>query len=502
MLTAEKTALFCSLFTLIFYHIPFFGYVLSHSEAGSLSGVLLLISLIIAMLGANFFLYFLLLHIPWKLGKIIIGISFLLNAIALYFISTYHIIVDESMMGNVFNTNTEESTSYFSLTFVLYLLFLGILPCIILSRIRVQKNKLKRVLSLSGITLAVLAIIAFANASYWLWIDKNSKQLGGLALPWSYSVNTALYYKHERERNQKEIPLPNAKIRTQKKAVFVLVIGESARSENFSLYGYPRETNPLLSQVPGLRHFSAASCATYTTAGVKCILEHENSGDLYETLPNYLNRTGAEVYWRTTNWGEPPLHLKHYQKKETLEASCQREDCGYDGVLLTDLKKIIETSTKDKILIVLHTSTSHGPSYNLKYPKKFEKFTPVCASVDLSKCSHQSLINAYDNTIVYTDYLLNDVIQTLRSLKGYDAAMLYVSDHGESLGEKNLYMHGLPMSMAPKEQFDIPFIVWASEGSKKIKDEKSVTQNYVFHSVLRFLDIDSPVYKAEKSVFE
>ena len=121
----------------------------------------------------------------------------------------------------------------------------------------------------------------------------------------------------------------------------------------------------------------------------------------------------------------------------------------------------------NKILIVLHTSTSHGPSYYKKYPVQFEHFTPVCKSVELSNCSKVELINAYDNSIVYTDYILSKVIEDLKDLSEYKSTMIFVSDHGESLGEKNLYMHGLPMSIAPKEQYEIPFIVWTSENSNK-----------------------------------
>jgi lipid A ethanolaminephosphotransferase len=151
---------------------------------------------------------------------------------------------------------------------------------------------------------------------------------------------------------------------------------------------------------------------------------------------------------------------------------------------------------------VLHTSTSHGPQYSKKYPPKFEVFKPVCNSVELSNCSHKELINAYDNTIVYTDYLLHRVIEDLSSLKEYKSAMIFVSDHGESLGEKNLYMHGVPKSIAPKEQYEIPFIVWLSEGSKQLKPDINVAQHNVFHSVLNFLGVQSPIYDENMNIFQ
>lgn len=139
--------------------------------------------------------------------------------------------------------------------------------------------------------------------------------------------------------------------------------------------------------------------------------------------------------------------------------------------------------------------------HNKKYPPQFESFKPVCNTVELGNCSQTELINAYDNTIVYTDYILFKLIKNLKQLTDYNSAMIFVSDHGESLGENNLYMHGLPISIAPKEQYDIPFIVWVSEGSKQLKPNKTLTQNHVFHSVLNFLNIQSPVYNEEMNIF-
>ncbi|SHL71823.1 Sulfatase [Chishuiella changwenlii] len=323
-------------------------------------------------------------------------------------------------------------------------------------------------------------------------------------MPWSYSVNTSLYFIHEKQRNAKEILLPTAKITDNEKSVVVLVIGESARSENFSLYGYKKDTNPLLSKVENLHHFKANSCATYTTAGVKCILEHTNSNELYEILPNYLYRNNVEVIWRTTNWGEPPVHIKKYETRDYLRPKCEGEDCDYDGVLLSGLKEEIKASNKNKILVILHTSTSHGPTYSKKYPPRFEKFKPVCNSVDLGKCTQTELMNAYDNTIVYTDYILNSIITDLTDLKEYNSTMLFVSDHGESLGEKNLYMHGVPKSLAPKQQYEIPFIVWVSDSNNQLKPANNtiLSQNNVFHSVLNFLSIDSPIYDENMNIFK
>ena len=487
----------------ILFHYPFFKFVFNNVDYKSFTGVSIIVSLVIAMLVANAFALFLIFFFSRLVGKILLVLFFIINAVAVYFINTYSVIIDESMIGNVLNTNYSESSSFFSIKLVLYVVFLGILPSIFIIKAKIITVTVKKFLVSISLTLLFLLTLAFANASNWLWIDKNSKTLGGLAMPWSYAVNIPLFYIHQFKKNEKEILLPDATIKDNQKSVVILVIGESARSENFSLYGYPKNTNPLLSKIPNVSHFNATSDATYTTAGIKSIVEHENTDELYEILPNYLYRNNVDVIWRTTNWGEPPVHIKNYQNREALMPNCKGDDCDYDGILLSGLKEQILASKKNKILIVLHTSTSHGPTYSKKYPAKFEIFKPVCNSVELGNCSHTELVNAYDNTIVYTDYLLANVIKDLKQLQEYKSAMIFVSDHGESLGENNLYMHGLPRSIAPKQQYEIPFIVWTSDNSaRQMKPNKILTQNYVFHSVLNFLNIQSPVYKEQMNIFK
>ena len=501
-LTLTQFVLLMSFLNFVFFHFPFYSFVFNNVDYKSFNGIIIITSLVILMLVVNAFVFYLIFFLSRLVGKFLLVLFFIINAVTVYFINTYSVIIDESMIGNVLNTNYEEASSFFSIKLIVYIILLGVIPGIYIIKVKIINVTLKKFLITSSLALLFIIIMAFANASNWLWIDKNSKQLGGLAMPWSYSVNISLFYIHEHQKNKKEILLPDATIKDNEKSVVVLVIGESARRQNFSLYGYKRNTNPLLSQTQNLFHFDATSCATYTTAGVKCILEHAHTDDLYEILPNYLYRNNVEVIWRTTNWGEPPVHIQNYQNKDALMLNCKGDGCNYDEILLSGLKEQILASKKNKILVVLHTSTSHGPTYSKKYPPQFETFKPVCNSVELGNCSHEELINAYDNTIVYTDYLLHNVIEDLKQLKEYKSAMFFVSDHGESLGEKNLYMHGIPLSIAPKEQYEIPFIVWLSDSSKQLKPDKTLSQNHVFHSVLNFLNIQSPVYDEEMNIFK
>jgi lipid A ethanolaminephosphotransferase len=300
--------------------------------------------------------------------------------------------------------------------------------------------------------------------------------------------------------NRKAIPLPDAKIENDSRDVVVIVIGESARSDHFSLYDYDRCTNPYLEQEEDVVALNATSADTYTTAGVKAIIDHKATDKLYEILPNYLYRGGVDVVWRTNNWGEPPLHIADIEKVADLKAKYPNANPNYDGILVEGLAERIALSNKNKVFIVLHTSTSHGPTYYKKYPAEFEKFTPVCTTVEMAEADQQELINAYDNTILYTDYIIHSAIEELRTLKDWRSTLLFVSDHGESLGENNLYMHGMPKSMAPREQFDIPFIVWLSDSERTIKDIECAEQYHVFHTVLNALSIESEIYNPEHNL--
>lgn len=489
-----------SVFTLAAYHIPFFRLVLENTEGG-FNGTMIFLGLAAIMLSLNFFFYYLVLYAGRTVGKCILGFMFIADAVSLYFINTYEVLITDKMMGNVFNTQYSEASGFFSLSAILYLLFLGVIPCIYLFVQKVEYGSFKRFLANIGAGLGITLAIAFAHMRNWPWIDRNSTELGSLLMPWSYTVNSFRYYNSVKKSNAKEIPLPDATIVTDSKDVCVLIIGESARRDHFSLYGYERETNPYTSK-DSVTALIADASATYTTAGVKAILDHKPVNKLYEILPNYLDRAGVDVTWRTNNWGEPPVHIDKYYKAKDLKARFPEADDRYDGILLAGLKEDIQASENDKVLVILHTNTSHGPTYFKKYPSEFEIFTPVCTTVEMSKADHGELMNAYDNTIVYTDWLIHSVIEILKEIPERRSCMIYVSDHGESLGEGNLYMHGVPMSMAPKEQVEIPFIVWDNDENTTVKDLDKVGHYHVFHSILNFMGIESPVYDEANNIFE
>ena len=490
---------------MLLYNIPFFNYVADNSNESTGGRLLLLASLVVVMLSLHFMLTYLTLFLLRKVGRVLLAIFSVINAVAVYFVFTYHVIIDATAIENVFNTRYSEASGFFSWSLWLFILAAGVLPAVFCLLQPVVIGKAKKMAAYCGASLAVILAVLALNVHQTLWISQHDTELGGLLQPWSYLVNTCRVISFSHDEQAEEIKLPDGQIADSEKAVVVLVIGESARKANFQLYGYRRDTNPLLSRQEGLKVYQATSCATYTTAGSKAILEPKNTDELYELLPNYAFRTGVDVSWRTSNWGEPPIHIEEYLTDSELSLRYPDEDHHYDGILFHGLRERIVSSDKNKVLIVLHTSTSHGPQYADKYPKEFEVYKPVAKNVEEGEKNVAMLVNAYDNTIRYTDYLLSNLIDTLRSMDDWHSAMIFISDHGESLGENKVFMHGLPMKIAPRVQYEIPFLVWTSKDFRRYKPDSQLPavleQHYVFHSVLNLLSIQSPAYDEAFDVF-
>jgi len=503
-----------SIGTLLLYNIPFFRYVADNTNEDASGKIMLLASLVVIMLTLNFMMTYLVMFLMRIVGRVLLALLSVINATAVYFITTYNVMIDTTTVENVFNTRYSEASGFFSWSLWLFILVFGVLPAAYCLLQPVVIGKAKRMGASFGVALAVIIAVASVNIGQTLWISQHDTELGGLLQPWSYLANTIRMVSAQHDEEAEEIKLPDGRIGDKEKAVVVLVIGESARKANFQLYGYKRDTNPLLSRQKELRVYEATSCATYTTAGTKAILEPKVSDDLYELLPNYAFRTGVDVAWRTSNWGEPPIHIDEYTTNEELGERYPDEDIYKDAILIKDLRQRIESSPKDKVLIVLHTSTSHGPKYADKYPEEFEVYKPVARNVEEGEKNIGMLVNAYDNTIRYTDFLLDSIINTLRQMEEWNSAMIFISDHGESLGENKMFMHGLPMNLAPRVQYEIPFLVWTSENFREYKSvadsqeapegqlPKVLEQHYIFHSVLNLLSIQSPAYDKAYDIFK
>ena len=492
-----------SAYTMVAFNDPFFSYI-SANTSSEASDLWIVCSVYILMFVLNYLIYYILLYFGHVVGKVIIAITLVGNAICLYFINSYNTLIDMTMMGNVFNSRVSEASSFFSYTMVYYAIFLGIIPSILLFRKKINYGPIWKFLASVIASLTIVIGVLSSNAKNTFWIDYHAPVMGSKVLPWSYIINSIRYYNYWKLMNQEEIILPDATIATDSKDIVVLIIGESARSCNFSLYGYDKETNPFLKN-DGVVALKAKASDTYTLSAVRAILQHKQKKDvLYEILPNYLWRNGVDVIWRTNNWGTPRLKFEKNYSKGQLQEMYPEADGNYDGILFHRLSEQIAACTRDKVFVGIHTYTSHGPRYYNNSPNSIKKFFPECRTVEVGKRPRYELINAYDNTIVYTDYLVHSVIETLRTeFPDRRSCVIFISDHGESLGEKGHYMHGTPKNMAPSEQVDIPFIVWVSDNAgTKVKNIDLAGHFHVYHSVLHFLGLSTPIYDESKNIFE
>lgn len=505
-LSPSLYVLIVTLFNTLVFNVSLYSFIASKLDVLTLSGFSILATVFIIVFIVNLLAVTLITVTIPKLLKPLLVILSLLNAAALYHMVTYQVILDKTMIGNILNTRGSEAVELFSFTLVIYLFFIGVVPSWLACKVSIKEHKKVKTFFQMMLVTILCSVYLFSTSANWLWVDKYAKILGGKVLPWSYIINSGRYYSEVSRSAENQQLLPLGTFSNNNKVAVVLVIGETARANNFSLYGYPRNTNPLLSKENITTFPNSTSCTTYTTGSVACILSHDISVSNAEPLPSYLTRMGVDVVWRTNNWGEPVINVSDYQKRAELQKECHGEYCKFDNALLSNLSKKIKSSTKDKTFVVLHTKGSHGPSYYSRYPVEFETFTPVCRNEEVSKCTQQELINAYDNTIVFTDFLLKQTITELEQLTDIPTMLIYISDHGESLGENGLYLHGTPYTFAPALQKEVPFIIWQSDSFIQMKNTEiklgdKYSQENIFHTVLGALDIESEIYKKELDVF-
>ncbi|HWI77934.1 MAG TPA: sulfatase-like hydrolase/transferase, partial [Ramlibacter sp.] len=307
----------------------------------------------------------------------------------------------------------------------------------------------------------------------------------------------------------------------RKPQLFVLVVGETARAQNFSLNGYPRETNPELARRHVINFPNATSCGTSTEVSLPCMFSpygrahyDEEKIVTHQSVLHVLARAGVNVLWRDNQSGCKGVceGLPEEQlDRAAVEGLCADGQC-LDEILLHGMDQVLRDKSGN-LLVVMHQLGSHGPAYFKRYPAQFRKFTPACETDDLRRCSPQEIVNAYDNSLLYTDFFLGKVIDFLdRAQKTHDTAMLYVSDHGESLGEGGLYLHGVPWAIAPDVQTHVPFVVWLSPGfaQSQALDAQclatrarthAVSHDYLFHTLLGVFGVQTRVYDPALDLF-
>ena len=480
------------------------------------------------------------------IAKLVLIVMVLIAAVCGYFTDSYGTIFDHNMLVNSMQTDQAEAMGLIAPSFFIRLFLLGILPAVIIANIRIKRTPLRRALWQRALTLilsiVLIAVCLLPFGDQYATFFRQHKVVRSYTNPITpiYSViKLGTDYVDELRRPDTLIPHATDAKRTMpvasnstakvKPKLMVFVVGETVRADHVSLNDYERETMPLLASNPDIYSFqNATSCGTSTAYSVPCMFSYADrkdydasSADYNENVLDTLHKQGINVTWRDNNSSSKGVAdrvtFEDY-KTPKLNPDCDGE-CRDIG-MLNGFDKLVKSNIVNSnalpkdTLIVLHQMGNHGPEYYKRYPKTFEVFKPVCMTNELSKCDGQSIINSYDNAIRYTDYFLNNVINTLKAYEqDYDVVMVYISDHGESLGENNIYLHGLPYSMAPNAQKQVPVIVWspASNGIDSTSSNKTslanmieqpVSHDFITPTLLGFFDITTDEVAAAPTFFK
>lgn len=450
---------------------------------------------------------------------------------ATYFMYTYGAVIDQNMMVNIFETNSQEATALVTPQMLLWIAVIGLIPSIVLMFVRIRSGKwwytlLMRVAAILG---ALMLIILVASVFYkdYASLFRNNKAIVKMVTPANYVSAIAKYSKNRwfagdqtLVRIGQDAHKGPVILAQKKKTVLVLVIGEASRADNYSLNGYGRETNPQLKKQGMINFPQASSCGTETAVSVPCMFSgmprKKYDADLarhQEGLLDVLAHAGVNLLWRENDGGckgacDRIPHTDMTQWK--LDQFCKDKSC-IDDVNLHRLDNVLDGLKQDSVLVI-HLMGSHGPAYYQRYPEEYRQFTPTCDTNQIQDCDHQALMNTYDNTILYTDSVVSKTIDALKARQTtMNTALVYLSDHGESLGENGLYLHGTPYMLAPTQQTHIPFMFWLSPdyvnnfgvNEPCLRDQAAktaVSQDNLFSTVLGMMNVKSAVYQPQMDI--
>jgi lipid A ethanolaminephosphotransferase len=466
-------------------------------------------------------LVFAVLASPYLLKPLLIA-ALLVSAPCAYFMSAYGVVIDASMIQNAVQTDAGEVGDLLGWGLALHLLLLGVLPAVGVALWPLRFGSLRQEIrnrgALAGAVLALCSALVGAQFKQFALVGRQHKEVRQLFNPISPLYAALRHLSRERGtprlvRIGEDARRPAAVLARPRRSLVVLVVGETARAVNFSLNGYARQTNPRLAHYPVVSFTHVRSCGTATAVSLPCMFSAAGRAGYdkhklrrQEGLLDVLQRAGVAVLWRDNNSGCKGtcdrVPTQSWKELRTPEA-CPRGEC-FDEVLLSGLQGFIDSLSRDA-LVVLHQKGSHGPAYHRRSPAAFKRFRPECARPELQRCPRASLLNAYDNTILYTDYVLSRVIDLLQANAArLDTAMLYVSDHGESLGERGLYLHGLPWLLAPRVQKHVPLLLWLSEpfargagidvACLRARRAEPLSHDHLFHSILGLFQVQTGVY--------
>lgn len=457
----------------------------------------------------------------------------LCGASASYFMHNYGILVDKDMLQNVIETDVAEAKGLLTLGMLLHMGGLMLVPLWLCWRFPIERPALGRHLKqwlIAGLIL-VLSLGSIAATSYSSLVPffRNFRDIKQLALPLA-PLSSAIGVTAKLIDSRFPTPLAplgqDAKLPTRpasdKPRLLVLVLGETARADHFSLNGYERQTNPRLSQLPVVSFQNVSSCGTATAHSVPCMFSHltrdnyrEKVAKNTENVLDISQRAGVQVHWLDNNSGCKGVcaRISHEDLYDESNPLCQAGHC-QDAVLVPAVKRYLEqrSASSQDTLLVLHQLGSHGPEYAKRSLAELKQFQPECQDKQLQLCDRASIVNAYDNSLLATDQLLADLIDYLGNQTSYASSLLYISDHGESLGENGVYLHGMPYMMAPTAQTQVPMIWWMSPEYRQqqrlnpeclqVNRQRPLSHDNLFHTVLGAFDVQTQVYQASEDALK
>jgi len=453
------------------------------------------------------------------------------TVLARHFMNSYNVLISPGMLTNALQTDPHEASALLNGHLLSSLVLLAAVPAWLVWRQPVAygnlgwqlwRNAVVPLSSLALVTALVLGMfqpLASAN--------RNHKDLRYLVNPLS-SVAAVARLAAQPFQRQVGPPLPLSEDahlalgmpvgNAVRPRLLLLVLGETARSDRFGINGYARPTTPELERAQAISFRNAWSCGTSTAESLPCMFSHlpreeylRRDGD-HENLLDVLQRAGLAVLWLDNQSGCKGLcdRVPHASTaRQPANGLCSDGEC-LDGIMLEQLDAqlaALEPARRGRgVVVVLHQMGSHGPAYFRRSPASAKRFLPECTSNALQDCDPQSLRNAYDNSIAYTDRFLGQAIDWLRrNPTDTDNALVYVSDHGESLGEGNLFLHGMPYALAPDAQKHVPWVTWLSPGfahADKLSDaclraraDARVSHDGYFHSVLGLMGVSTRAYR-------
>lgn len=525
-LNSTQFSVIAGLFFVVFFNAAFFQHLVDFAVASGLRGMIFVVNvgLVLWLLTA---IVMALVSLPY-VAKPILSLMFIGGAIVAYFMNAYGVVIHRLMIQNVLESDYSEVGDLLNIRLACYVVALGVLPSMLLLKINLNfgsfgaevRRKLTFVIAAFIGCLILILSMSMDYASFF----RNHKEIRQMANPLNF-IYAGLSYATTGDGVVEVKPIEDDAVVSvfgkaqSKPTLFILVLGETARADHFGINGYARDTTPLIANQHIINFPKVTSCGTETAVSVPCMFSSlgrsgysDSKGKSQEGLLDVIDHAGISVLWRDNNSScKGVCNRVAYEEMLHLQVSelCSGAEC-FDEILLHKLDEKLVAAKGSKV-IVLHQKGSHGPDYFKRYPQDKEIFAPVCKTNQLQSCTNQEVVNAFDNTIHYTDYFLNKTIEWLKSKSSdYNTSLIYLSDHGESLGENGLYLHGMPYSIAPKEQKQVPFFMWLSEGYSDANhvdiqclqrmSENSYSHDNLFHTVLGLLNIQTEVYKAKLDI--